>query len=1178
MNKTNLKSYAPKARIDFIAAVTARANLLGIHDDGILAADLRGEISIIDGREWPLKISEQRDALIQRIERIGFGRTMEEIAYTWFNRFAALRFMELHDYLDHGWRVLSSRDGGLPELLSHAGEVSLSGLSKERAIEMQLAGNQDNELYKLLIVAQCNELSRSMPFLFERIDDESELLLPENLLRTDSIVANLVASVPEEDWDQIESIGWLYQYYVSERKGQVIGGIVQSEDIPAATQLFTPNWIVKYLVQNSVGRLWQLANPATGLRAHWEYFVAPQALPLGADRQAQLVRERLDRDGGSLNPETIKVLDPACGSGHILVEAYEILKAIYLERGYRLRDIPRLILEKNLFGVDIDDRAAQLTGFALLMKARADDRRVLSEAPKLNIIALVESDGVSVAEAATTLAAYGAPSWAVGELVELFARAKTFGSLLQVPAELKAALPALAEAIGRAMSDGDLYAKAAAEDIGPLVEQASVLGATFDAVVANPPYLNRKAMTAEVKNFAVAHYPEGRADLYAMFVIRCAEFCEPLGSVGLMTPFVWMFLSSYQEIRELLTSRHTLTTLIQPEYHTFFESANVPICAFVFDNAGLDSVGSYYDLTSIYGSDVQAVELARAIASDESPLRHVVDCKDFSKLPSSPIAYWTTAALREAMHDSKPVTDFAVTKQGLKTGKNALFLRRWHEVSTDTLGIGFTSRLDAAESGKRWFLCSKGGAFRKWYGNNEYVVDWEDDGARIRSFVDADGDLLSRPQNMDYYFRAGMTWSTLTIGSFSMRWSPSGSLFESKGSMCFPNDPEMGHYLLAFFNTKLVNSFLRATAPTLDYGEGPVSRLPLRVQNTQRVKQLAIDAIDIAKADWDAYEFSNDFVRNPLFDPNDRARTLASAWDGWNVEKQSQFERLLTIERENNRHFISLFGLDAEIDPEVDEDQITLLRADREKDAERLVSYAIGCMMGRFSLDVPGLVFAKSGTVPLEVDTYSTFEPDGDGIIPVTDVLWFDDDATLRLRAFVAAAWGADALDENMAWIADGLGRKGSESPDETIRRYLTDSFFKDHLQVYKRRPIYWMFSSGRQGAFQALVYMHRYTAGTLSRMRSEYIAPLGSKIVSRMEMLEADSDRATTAAARSKISKQLESLRKKQTELHAYDEKLRQYADRHIEIDLNDGVKSNYSLFGDLVSDSKAISGAGDD
>lgn len=1178
MNKTNLKSYAPKARIDFIAAVTARANLLGIHADGILAADLRGEIAIIDGREWPAKISEQRDALIQRIERIGFARTMEEIAYTWFNRFAALRFMELHDYLDHGWRVLSSRDGGLPELLSHVGEVSLSGLSKERAIEMQLAGNQDNELYKLLIVAQCNELSRSMPFLFERIDDASELLLPENLLRTDSIVAKLVESVPEEDWDQIESIGWLYQYYVSERKGQVIGEIIQSEDIPAATQLFTPNWIVKYLVQNSVGRLWQLSNPASTLSSQWDYFVAPQALPEGADRQAQLVRERLDRDGGSLNPETIKVLDPACGSGHILVEAYEILKAIYLERGYRLRDIPRLILEKNLFGVDIDDRAAQLTGFALLMKARADDRRVLSDAPKLNIIALVESDSVSAPEAATTLAAYGAPSWAVAELVELFGRAKTFGSLLQVGSELKAALPVLAEAVGRAVSDGDLYAKAAAEDIGPLVEQASLLGAKFDAVVANPPYLSRKAMTAEVKNFAAARYPDGRADLYAMFVIRCAEFCEPLGSVGLMTPFVWMFLSSYQEIRELLTSRHTITTLIQPQYHTFFESAAVPICAFVFDNAGLDSVGSYYDLTSVYGSDVQAVELARAIASDESPLRHVVDCRDFSKLPSSPIAYWTTAALREAMHDSKPVTDFAVTKQGLKTGKNALFLRRWHEVSTDTLGIGFTSRLDAAESGKRWFLCSKGGAFRKWYGNNEYVVDWEDDGARIRSFVDADGDLLSRPQNMDYYFRAGMTWSTLTIGSFSMRWSPSGSLFESKGSMCFPNDPEMGHYLLAFFNTKLVNSFLRATAPTLDYGEGPVSRLPLRVENAEWVKQLASQAIDIAKSDWDAYEFSNDFVRSPLFDPSERSRSLASAWDEWNVAKQSQIDRLRAIERENNGHFINLFGLSAEIDPDVDEDQITLLRADRQKDAERLVSYAIGCMMGRFSLDVPGLVFAKSGAISLEADNYNSFEPDGDGIIPVTDVLWFDDDATLRLRAFVAAAWGADALDENMAWIADGLGRKGSESPDETIRRYLTDSFFKDHLQVYKRRPIYWMFSSGKQGAFQALVYMHRYTAGTLSRMRSEYIAPLGSKIISRMEMLEADSDRATTAAARSKISKQLESLRKKQTELHAYDEKLRQYADKHIQLDLNDGVKSNYALFGDLVSDSKAIAGAGDD
>ncbi|MEB0163071.1 BREX-1 system adenine-specific DNA-methyltransferase PglX, partial [Glaciimonas sp. CA11.2] len=517
MNKANLKAYAPQARRDFIAAVTARANLLGVSAKATATSELRGDIAIIEGREWPAKVAVQRDKLIARIKKDGFEQTVDSVAYTWFNRFAALRYMELHDYLGHGWRVLSSRDGGAPEILSHASDTNLSGLDNAKARELQLAGNQDNELYKMLLVAQCNELSRSMPFLFEHIDDETELLLPENLLRTDSIVAKLVAAVPDEDWAQVEVIGWLYQFYISEKKDEVIGKVVKSEDIPAATQLFTPNWIVQYLVQNSVGRLWLMANPASTLKSQWPYYIEPAEQTLEVQAQLNdLIQTRMADDGGSLNPETITILDPACGSGHILVEAYEVLKAIYLERGYRLRDIPRLILEKNLFGLDIDDRAAQLAGFALLMKARADDRRLFEAPVRMNMMALQESQGVDAAVLAETVFAAaiviaGGDAISNGELfggnlqvtqhasglkvddlrelIQFFAQAKTFGSLLIVPDALYVKLGKLDELLQQVVEMGNTLAKSYANQIREqYLLPARVLAKQYDAVIANPPY------------------------------------------------------------------------------------------------------------------------------------------------------------------------------------------------------------------------------------------------------------------------------------------------------------------------------------------------------------------------------------------------------------------------------------------------------------------------------------------------------------------------------------------------------------------------------------------------------------------------------------------------------------------------------------------------------------------
>ena len=1217
MNKSKLKTYAPQARKDFIAAVTARANLLGLSDSEgrleVAIGERKGDIAIIAGMEWSAKVYELRERLIKRMKIDGFSHTVDAIAYTWFNRFAALRFMEIHDYLDHGYRALSNREGGMPEILNRATELDLPGLNKDRAVELKLAGDKDGELYKMLLVAQCNALSRSMSFLFEHIDDETELLLPDNLLRTDSVIAKLVVTIPEEDWQEVEIIGWLYQFYISEKKDEVIGKVVKSEDIPAATQLFTPNWIVKYLVQNSVGRLWQMANPASTLKSEWAYYIEPaEQTPEVQAQLNALIQTRMNEDGGSLNPETITMLDPACGSGHILVEAYEVLKGIYLERGYRLRDIPRLILEKNLFGLDIDDRAAQLAGFALLMKARADDRRLLDNPPKLNVLALQESRGQDADAIVQTLfpspvrtrtSGFGdedlfpgsRPQMSFDEsmalksnnnvraepvvaqsirlLIDTFAHAKTFGSLIQIPPALNMKLATMAESLQQVIRSGDLLSASAAQDVLPLVEQARVLGMQFDAVVANPPYMGAKAMNVAVKEFARAWYEPYKSDLFSMFSIRLLANVRQGGFMALMTPFVWMFLSSYESMRRRILEEGDILTLVRPEYHAFFDSAFVPICAFAFQKTVPveKRIGVFVDLSEFYGYDLQPAKLREAVETPEVSWRHEVSGFDFRKIPGWAIAYWLSHNALQSFEKRPALSQEFEFRQGLATGANDIFLRLWHECSLDRIGFGYSDAELAKNSKKRWFPCHKGGESRRWYGNQYFVVDWENDGHALKAFS---GSVIRNP---NYYFKEGATWGSLTVSALTMRYSPPGFVFESKGAVAFAKQGKNIFDLLSLANSRVMDHFLKVLAPTMDYSQGPVGKVPY-VELGDRNREFAKRAIEISKRSWNSYEISWEFSRFPWLPSFLGKGILNHSWSLWENTVTKNVSELAFIESENEQLVIEAYGLQDELSPDVPEEQITLARADREKDCQRLISYAIGCMMGRYSLDEPGLIYAHAGNIGFDATRYQTFPADADGIVPLTDEFWFEDDAANRILEFLLAVWGAETLNENMAWLAESLGMKGNETSDETIRRYLASSFFKNHLQTYKKRPIYWLFSSGKQGAFQALVYLHRYHEGTLARMRAEYVVPLTSKIQSRIEMLEKDRDATTVTAARNKINKEIEALRKKHVELLAYDEKLRHYADMRIQLDLDDGVKVNYGLFGDLLAEVKAVTGGSGD
>jgi len=1190
MNKAKLKSYAPQARKDFIAAVTARAHRLGLADNNgqlqIAPAEKSGDLVIIAGQSWPAKISRQRDNLIALIQKHGFAQTMENVAYTWFNRFAALRYMEIHDYLNHGYRVLSNRAGGLPEILGHAPELAqhgeLPGLKPERAIELKLAGDQDGELYRLTLIAQCNALSNAMPFLFERIDDETELLLPDNLLLTDSVVAKLVDAIPEEDWSQVEIIGWLYQFYISEKKDQVIGKVVKSEDIPAATQLFTPNWIVQYLVQNSIGRQWQMANPASSLKSQWPYYIEPaEQTPEVQAQLDALIQARMAEDGGSLNPETITLLDPACGSGHILVEAYEVLKAIYLERGYQPRSIPRLILEKNLYGLDIDDRAAQLAGFALLMKARADDRRLLDNPLKLNVFALQESKGLNPDELVQALSGYAALTLPmVRTLIDAFTHVKTFGSLIQISKDLTAKLAAIEDDLQQTIQSGDLVAQVAALELLALVRQARILGMQFDAVVANPPYMGGKGMNEALKDYAKQTYPDSKSDLFAMFIERGFSFCKPSGLNSMVTMQSWMFLSSYDEFRKKLLSNRSVINLTQIGYNSFPElnSKVAQACVFTFSGISIRNLkGIYVNLNSAEQSaDKNAVFLNRCAS-----MVFIVDQEKFQMIPGRVLAYWISDADYMVFSNSYPLEKICKPRTGLNTGDNEKYLRRWFELDIQEIVFQAKNTQEAVESRKKWFPYNKGGAFRRWYGNNELVVNWQNDGEEIKNKAVErnNGKHWSRfIQNTSFFFKSGLTWSFTSSTGFGVRIKPYGFIFDVAGTSAFPDNEHLD-LCAAFLSSVVVTHYLRFFNPTLSFQAGDVAALPvLNIEFChETIKLNAQRAVHLSKQDWDSFELSWDFLYFPLIENKD-IQSLKASWLAWESICNNRIEITKEIEEQNNCLFIEAYGLEDELSPKVPVEQITLARANREKDCQRLISYAIGCMMGRYSLDEPGLIYAHVGNVDFDPARYNTFPADADGIVPITDELWFEDDAANRIREFLLAVWSAETLDENLAWLAESLGQKTSETPQETIRRYLAGSFFKDHLQTYKKRPIYWLFSSGKQGAFQALVYLHRYHEGTLARMRAEYVVPLTGKIQSRIEMLEKDAAAAPSNAARSKLSKDIEKLKKKHVELLAYDEKLRHYADLRIQLDLDDGVKVNYGKFGDLLAEVKAVTGGASD
>lgn len=1209
-NRNVLKKYAPQARLDFIQAITNRAAQFGITKDGNASGELQGELYILNGKAFPRSVANQRNRLISRIARDGFAQTMEAVAYTWFNRFLAIRYMEVHDYFEHGCRVLSNPNGHAePEILEKAASVNLTGLNQDEIVNLKLDGTKDEQIYRKLLTAQCNDLHRAMPFLFEKIDDETELLLPENLLQSDSIVRKLVNEIDESEWQEIEIIGWLYQFYISEKKDQVIGKVVKSADIPAATQLFTPNWIVKYMVQNSLGAQWLATYPDSGIRSNMEYYIAPAQQTPEVQAQIDAITPR------QLDPEAITLIDPAVGSGHILVEAYDLFRAIYLERGYTKREAARAILTKNLVGIDIDDRAAQMAGFALLMKACADDRTVLRNAPKLNVLALQDSEGLDADALANALLpnerfevvpsadllpeTLAQPSLAAKQptsveakaikaLVALFDGAKTFGSLITVPDTVMQSLPLLDALLAKPLT-GDLYLRQAQEDaqeaLKPLVEQARLLGGRYDCVVANPPYMGGKGMNPRLKTYLQDNYADVKSDVFAAFILRDTLFAKPNGQLGFMSPFVWMFISSYEKLRGFILDEKTITSLVQLEY-SGFDGATVPICTFTIANRhDPDFKGGYVRLSDFRGSENQAPKTLEAIANPDCDWFFRASASDFEKIPGSPIAYWVSNQFYNIFSENSTLGEKTKARQGLATGDNGTYARIWHEIAWGKFCRTSSSCEETASRQEKWYPYNKGGEFRRWYGNLVWVVDWENDGYAVRNFKDEFGKVRSRPQNTDCYFQSGITWSDVTSGYLSVRYLPEGCIYDISGHSAFPEDGIERLSILSFLNTNFAKMSAKIINPTLHFQIGDYQKFPYPAKHvTKEAANLAERCIAISKADWDSYENSWDFSQFKLVNAIQARPSLKESYEALWLQWQSQILEMQRLEEENNRIFIGAYGLQDELTPDVPLSEITLTcnphyryggdLTDEQREARlksdtmrELVSYAVGCMMGRYSLAEPGLIYAHSGNVGFDPLRYGSFPADGDGIIPLTEEQWFADDVAVRIEEFLGVAWPDAPVMETLTTLMDGLSMDKAGEPRAALRSYLSKQFYKDHLQTYKNRPIYWLFSSGKQKAFEALVYLHRYNEGTLARMRTVYVTPLMGKLQQRMADLQAEHDASSSSAEKTRKAREKDKLAKQVIELRAFDEELRHLADQRITLDLDDGVKVNYGRFGNLLA-----------
>ena len=1198
MNTSALKTFAPAVRQQLMEAVTRKL-------DFALTAQTPDYLTTFAPQVASLRKLAQAD-------RPGL---IERVAYTWFNRLAALRFMDARAWHPFRARVLTpasaaetqpellklTRTGALPEeLKSHTAPTRLNDLLDGRIPSPDAQG----EVYRHLVLAACRFYHALLPNLFEKLDDETELLLPDDLLTEHSVVHGFRTEISDEDCGDgqranVEILGWLYQFYISERKDQVMArkSAVPTEDIPAVTQLFTPHWIVRYLVENSLGRLWLLNRPGSRLREHMPYYIEDKD---AGGRMKDETEAISSSDPSSFilhhssflritKPEEIRLCDPAVGSGHMLTYAFDLLTLIYEEEGYAPTEIPALILRHNLHGLEICPRAAQLAELALVFKAREKSRRffqpehlVRPRIIELRDVRFAENELRDYIHALGLGDLFNQP---VLKLLHQFEEAKNFGSLIQ-PCLDERAIADARRAIEAKDLGGQLFLRETHLKVLRVLEQAEALTQRYHVVVANPPYMGIRNANAKLRAFLEELYADTKYDLYSAFIEQSSRLAIKGGYFALITMHGWMFLLFLEGLRNRLLNQSQFGSILHLGTRAFPEISGevVQAAAFSAKSGSASKDLLVFDLTNADSADAKERAFKEALGGGSS-LVHRVAASKIKLIPTQQITYSASPAVFDAFEKLKPLETYGEPKQGLATCNNGLFLRNWPEVALQRIFFTAKDRESAKSCGARWFPYHKGGTFRKWYGNHDLIVNWEKDGEAIHEYSNLPIDYNGAPVRAKaFYFRPGMTWSSLTGGGFSGRVSPHGFVFDSKGPILFAKRGTEIEFLTAFLNSSVADRFLSLVAPTLDFTQGPVGRVPL-VRSPEleaQVSDICSRAVTIARADWDNFETSWDFRYQPLLRPGLKGATLEASWRNWEAQSTAAIRRMQELETENNRLFIAAYGLDGELQPEVPEAQITLARAETRRDMAAFLSYAVGCMMGRYSPDHPGLILANAGDMvermkeeggsmkgwkaahagesePFFILQHSSFIPDQDGIIPVLDGDWFEDDIVARTRDFLRATFGEATLRENIRFLEDSLGKD--------LRKYFLNDFYKDHLQTYKKRPIYWLVQSPRKG-FSVLLYLHRYTRDSMNLVLNRYLRDYQVKLRNRLAHLTQVQATAPTAKAKTEARKEADKLTKT---LHECDEWERQtvlpLAQARIELDLDDGVKTNYLKLGEALA-----------
>ena len=1192
MNKTEIRKFAEWAREKLISDIIYKAGTLGINENGIIdkLPQSTEDLHFFDiGTKEYVQISgeqlKQREALVKAIRdkeksyesyKEAFDNLVEEIAYTWFNRLIAIRFMEVNNYLPSGIRVLSS-DNILkkePDLVTKPfdADLDLTVIEQNRVIELK-DQNKFDELFRMLFIKQCNKLHEILPELFESTSDYTELLLTISYTELDGIVYKLVHDIKEADFNivseggQVEIIGWLYQYYISKKHDEIINiykGTIKKADIPAATQLFTTDWVVRYMVDNSLGRYWIERNPNSKLIEKLDFFVVPK------EGQINYVDEKID-------PKDLTFFDPCMGSGHILVYAFDVLMEIYRECGYLDRDAALNIIQYNLFGMDIDRRAYQLAYFAIMMKTRSYNRRALTQTVSNNLSVIEESnsiecftfDGITNDKEQNIIGEY---------LINAYKDAQEIGTLQTIEEYDYNSFKKYLLGLENSGSQYDIFSSAWLMFVKPfmlqLTKQAIIMSKKYSVVCTNPPYMNK--LEGPLKKFVVDHYKPYSSDLFSVFMYRNFDFCKKNGYSAFMTPNVWMFIKSYEKLRGYIINSKSIDSLVQMAKGAFYKEATVDVCTFVLKNGKSIQKSLYFRLTDFKGDmDVQKEKVLEALKEKSCDYFYETDEQNFSKITGSPIAYWVSEKVFNIFESYKKLKDICAVKNGMSTTDNNRFLRYWYECTYTNIGFNFTHAIDAQASQKRWFPYNKGGEYRKWYGNSILVVNWQHDGKEIKKA--AEGASGGRIVSQDYYFLRSISWSKVTAGHFVLRYYPEGFLFDVAGPSIFA-DRETQLYILALMNSNIKYPLLEELYPTINYEMGQVASTPLIINRNQKsnVTILSEQNINLSKADWDSFETSWDFDKHPFVkyfrilmdsddvvaDKSDHNRLdsemkcpVELCYQLWNKESNERFNKLKSNEIELNRIFIDTYELNNELSDSVEDKDISVRKADVERDIKSLLSYAVGCMFGRYSLDIGGLAYAGG---KWDNTKYNTYIPDKDNCIPVTDEEYFEDDIVGRFCDFIEIVFGKDSLEANLKYIANALGNRGNTSRD-VIRNYFLNDFIKDHIKIYQKRPIYWLFDSGKQNGFKALCYMHRWNADTIGNMRVDYLHQMQKVYDKEIERMQEIIDNSHDNKAINKAIKRKEKLQKQLKETKDYDALVAHLAHSRINIDLDDGVKTNY-------------------